>query len=81
MRVRLLAYATAAEALGATATERDLEEGSTVADLMRRLAAEGPRLAAALPRVAVAVNGALARPETALTPGCEVALLPPVSGG
>jgi molybdopterin converting factor small subunit len=81
VRVRLLAYATAADALGAAAAERELAEGSTVADLTRRLAAESPRLAAALPRFAIAVDGALARPETALADGCEVALLPPVSGG
>jgi len=81
MRVRLLAFATAAAALGSAESERDVAEGSTVADLTRQLAAERDALAACLGRVAIAVDGTLARPETPLTHGCEVALLPPVSGG
>ena len=81
MRIRVLAFATAAAALGAAETERELPAGATVADLRRTLADESERLAACMARVAIAVDGALARPETALVPGCEVALLPPVSGG
>ena len=81
VKIRLLAFATAAQALGAAAAERDVPEGSTVATLRDALAAESAALAICLARSAVAVDGALAAPETPLAAGCEVALLPPVSGG
>jgi len=81
MRVRVLAFATAAQALGAASRTEELAEGATVADLTRALAAAMPGLATLLPRLAVAVDGDLARPDRVLADGCEVALLPPVSGG
>jgi len=81
MRIRLLAFASAADALGAAELELDLEPGSRVADLRERLECEHPRLAPLWPRLAVAVDGRLVRPEEALAEGVEVALLPPVSGG
>jgi molybdopterin converting factor subunit 1 len=81
VKIRLLAFATAARALGAPAAERELPAGSTVAELRAALAAESAALAACLARCAVAVDGELAAPETRLAPGAEVALLPPVSGG
>lgn len=81
MKIRLLAFATAAQALGAPAGERELPAGATVGDLARQLANESPRLAACVERVAFAVDGRLAGPETPLAANCEVALLPPVSGG
>ena len=81
MRVRLVAFATAAEALGAAALDWDAPAGSTLGELAARLAAEHPALAAKLPRLAFAVDGEIARPDRPLREGCEVALLPPVSGG
>jgi molybdopterin converting factor subunit 1 len=81
MRIRLLAFATAAQALGAAEREVELPEGTTVGALARRLAQLHPALAPQLPRLAFAVDGELARSERALADGCEVALLPPVSGG
>jgi molybdopterin synthase catalytic subunit len=81
MRVRLLAFATAGEALGGDALEVELPEGSRLADLRARLEVEHPRLRELWPRLAVAVDGELAGSERALAEGCEVALLPPVSGG
>ena len=81
MRVRLVAFATAAEALGASALAWEAPAGATLGELVAGLAARYPALAAGLPRLAFAVDGAIARPDRALTEGCEVALLPPVSGG
>jgi len=81
MRIRLLAFATAAQALGSGVTERELPDGATVDGLRRQLAGESAALAACLERSALAVDGVLVSPDTVLTPGCEVALLPPVSGG
>jgi molybdopterin synthase catalytic subunit/molybdopterin converting factor small subunit len=81
MKVRLLAFASAIDALGTGELELELPEGSRVADLRSRLAADFPRLGPLWPRLAVAVDGRLAGGEQALSEGAEVALLPPVSGG
>jgi len=81
IRVRVLGFATAGEALGTGEVAVELPEGSRVEDLRRRLDADHPGLAPLWPRLAVAVDGELAAAATLLTDGCEVALLPPVSGG
>lgn len=81
MRIRLLAFASAADALGGAEREIDLPAGSRVDDLRALLTGEHPALAPLWPRLAVAVDGRLVRPEEELAEGVEVALLPPVSGG
>jgi len=81
MKVQLLAFATAREALGQPSLEIEIPEGSTLADLAGQLLTEHPDLEALWPRLAVAVNGELVDAQTVLSEGCEVALLPPVSGG
>jgi molybdopterin synthase catalytic subunit len=81
VRIRLLAFASAADALGAGERELDLPAGTTVGALRAHLAAAHPGLVPLLPRLAVAVEGEVARDETLLADGQEVALLPPVSGG
>jgi molybdopterin synthase catalytic subunit len=81
MRIRLLAFASAADALGAAELELDLDPGSRVSDLQQRLEREHPGLIPLWPRLAVAVDGRIVRLEEALAEGVEVALLPPVSGG
>lgn len=81
MKIRLLAFASAGDALGANEMEIEMPEGSRVADLRERLDAEHPKMRALWPRLAVAVDGRVVTPDEALTPGAEVALLPPVSGG
>jgi MoaE-MoaD fusion protein len=81
MKIRLLAFASAADALGGASTELELPGPATVGDLKDRLAADHPALGALWPRVAVAVDGELVRDDAPLADGVEVALLPPVSGG
>jgi len=81
IRVRVLGFASAGDALGAGELAVELPAGSRVEDLRRRLDAEHPGLGPLWPRLAVAVDGRLARAEEPLADGCEVALLPPVSGG
>lgn len=81
MRIRLVAFATAAQALGSGSTELDLPDGTTAADLLNHLEASHPALRERREALAIAVDGDLVRPDSPLTPGCEVALLPPVSGG
>src|SRR6202034_2570340 len=66
---------------GAGELDIDLPPGSRIADLRAWLDERHPALAPLWPRLAVAVNGAIAGPADALAEGAEVALLPPVSGG
>lgn len=77
----MLAFASAGDALGAGEMELDLPEGSRVSDLRDRLDREHPGLVPLWPRLAVAVDGRVVSLEEPLREGCEVALLPPVSGG
>ncbi|HKH43945.1 MAG TPA: molybdenum cofactor biosynthesis protein MoaE [Thermoanaerobaculia bacterium] len=81
MNIRLLAFASAGDALGATELDLEMPEGSRVADLRERLDRDHPRLAPLWPRLAVAVDGRVVSADAPLTNGAEVALLPPVSGG
>jgi molybdopterin synthase catalytic subunit len=81
MRVRLVAFASAADALGAGETELELPAGADVARLRSELERRHPEIGPLWSRLAVAVDGEIAGLGTALAEGAEVALLPPVSGG
>ena len=81
MHVRIVAFATAAEALGAGERQLELAAGATLADLRAALESDHPGLVPLWPRLALAVDGRLAAADAALSDGAEVALLPPVSGG
>jgi molybdopterin synthase catalytic subunit/molybdopterin converting factor small subunit len=81
MRIRLLAFASASDALGAGELELELPAEARVADLRAWLDARYPALGPLWPRLAVAVDGTIAGSDQVLSEGSEVALLPPVSGG
>ena len=81
MKITVVAFATASDALGAPEREMEVPEGTRVEELRQRLEAEHPELAPLWPRLAVAVDGEVATPDTEIPAGAEVALLPPVSGG
>jgi molybdopterin synthase catalytic subunit len=81
MNIRLLAFASAGDALGASELDLEMPDGSRVADLRARLDRDHPRLAPLWARLAVAIDGRVVAPDALLTDGAEVALLPPVSGG
>lgn len=81
MRIRLLAFASASDALGTGELDLELPADARVADLRAWLDARYPALAPLWPRLAVAVNGTVAGHADPLAEGAEVALLPPVSGG
>lgn len=81
MRIRLLAFATARQALGSGEIDFEIEPGATVSDLANQLQDAYPELRGIWPRLAIAVDGDLAGPQTVLEENSEVALLPPVSGG
>jgi sulfur-carrier protein len=59
----------------------DLDEGATVADACRRLAADQPELAGAIGAALPVVGGEHADRARPLRHGDELALLTPVAGG
>lgn len=78
--VRVLAFARYADLLGADSLEVPVPTPPTVAGLVasvRRL----PGGSGLPPVVLVAVNAHQAGPDDPITPGDEVALLPPMAGG
>lgn len=58
-----------------------VEEGTTIGELWDALTELHPGLVPLGDTLAFAVNGEYARMEAAVSPGDEVAVLPPVSGG
>ena len=81
MTITLKLFGSLREAGGASSLRVELEPGSTVADLRRWLGKRNPRVDELGARLAASVNLELARPETVLAEGDEVAFLPPVAGG
>ena len=80
MTVRVLLFASYADALGASEVRVDLPAGSRVADVLARIKslAAGKRVP---DKPLVAVNQRYAQPEQAVSETDEVAIIPPVAGG
>lgn len=77
---RVATFARYAEAMGAATLDVELDAPATVADLVAALRSlPGGDVLPAVPLVAV--NRSLADPATPVTPGDELALLPPLAGG
>jgi molybdopterin converting factor subunit 1 len=81
MKVTVRLFARAKDLAGAESVELDVPEGATVADLRKHLALERPQLAVILERSALGMNEEFVGDERELSPGAEVVVLPPVSGG
>jgi molybdopterin converting factor subunit 1 len=81
MIVAVRLFARARDLAGADLVRVELPEGATVSDLRRGLGRQCPALASLLEKSALAVDNEFAREDQPLTPGAEVALIPPVSGG
>ena len=80
MRIQVLCFGRLRELL-APEIAVELSFPATAGDLWRSLRQQYPALAPYEGAVAIAVNQSFASPSTALGPGDQVALLPPVSGG
>ncbi len=80
MHVRVMLFAMLRELKGASELELDVEPGTTVAGLQRRVLADlGEN---GVPgRLLYAVNQNYVTPDHELHDGDEVAFIPPVSGG
>jgi len=81
MKVKVKFFAILRERAGAGEIAKDIEEGSTVADLWAMLKKEYPNLAPVDTRLLYAVNQNYVKPDYALKNGDEVVFIPPVSGG
>ena len=79
--VKVLLFGAAADRAGTRQIEVPVERGATLEGLWSVLADQYAGLAPMRDTLAFAINGEYARPEDSVTPGDEVALLPPVSGG
>ena len=79
--IRVLAFGSAASALGWS--ERAVAAGGMdrLQQLVEKLEADCPRLAAARGRMRFAINQVYAELDAPVRGGDEVALIPPVSGG
>jgi molybdopterin synthase catalytic subunit/molybdopterin converting factor small subunit len=83
IQVRILPFGILKDWFGSSASALEVGEGTTVAELLQRLAADRPsaHFSASLRGIAVSVNAEYAQPAHVLRDGDEVGLLPPVSGG
>jgi molybdopterin converting factor subunit 1 len=79
--IKVLLFGAAADRAGVRETELPLDDGITLAELWPMLAERHPDLAPMRDTLAFAVNGEYARGDAGVSPGDEVAVLPPVSGG
>ena len=80
MTIAVLLFASYAEALGGSSITLELPSGSSVRDLLDRVA-RLPGADRLPPSPLVAVNQCYAPPHHRLTAGDEVAIVPPVAGG
>ena len=81
MNVPVRLFARARDLVGKDVILLELQPGSTVGDMRRRLEAEFPQLKSLLERSALAVHDEFV-PDSSIIPlDADVALLPPVSGG
>lgn len=81
MKLRVQMFAIARQYAGADVLEIELPTGATIADLRQSLFARLPELGSLGSRLLFAVNGEYAAETALLPPDCEVACIPPVSGG
>ncbi len=81
VRIDVLCFAAARDAVGEATLNLELEAGACVADARVVLVALHPALARAVPSLRFAVNEEFVNPDHVLREGDTLALLPPVSGG
>jgi MoaE-MoaD fusion protein len=81
MKVRVLLFGQLKEIVGVEQENADLSEGSRVGDLFDRYGQRFPKLADFRSSIAASVNQEYVSWDASLSPGDEIAFLPPVSGG
>ena len=81
MKVNVVVFARVRELVGVDRLELTLADGATVASLKQELLQRYPALHPLLPHCSVSVDHEYSQDQSALVEGCEVGLIPPVSGG
>lgn len=81
MMVRLKVFAAAKEIVGDGHVELDLADGARVGDLKTALVRQVPALEALVGCSAFAIDHQYATDDDSVLESCEVAMIPPVSGG
>ena len=81
MKVKVKLFANLRERAGTAEVTKEIQEGSTVADLWAALQQDYPKLAVPGIRLLYAVNQDYVRPDRVLNNSDEVVFVPPVSGG
>jgi molybdopterin converting factor subunit 1 len=81
VRVTVRLFARLRDIAGQAELYREVEPGSTIGTVWRRLVEEFPELASYERSISSAINADYARMDEAVKDGDEVAFLPPVSGG
>ncbi len=81
MRIEVLCFAAARDAIGAMRTEIDIEPGTTVGSALVALVTRYPALESLVPSLRVALNEEFVATSVSVPEGATLALLPPVSGG
>lgn len=81
MRVRVLFFGRLKEIVGQSQEDAELSEGARVEDLFERYGRRFPELARFRSSIVASVNQEFTEWRAPLSPGDEVAFLPPVSGG
>jgi len=81
MRFTVHLFARARDLVAKDKVIVELPPGATVADLRQRLSEDYPALKSLLETSALAINNEFADDSLSVSPGTEIALLPPVSGG
>lgn len=79
--IKVLFFGAAADRAGTRETELDVRSSATLAEVWTLIVERYADLAPMRDTLAFAVNGEYARGEDTVSPGDEVAVLPPVSGG
>jgi molybdopterin converting factor subunit 1 len=80
MTVKVLLFASYADALGVESLALELPAGATVGDVVASVRRQ-PGADRLPPRPLVALNERYARADCAVSAGDEVAIIPPVAGG
>ncbi len=81
MIVDIRLFATMKDKVGQPRIQVEVAEPATVKELLEAISQQFPSLDSSIETVLVSVNKAFAGEDTAVNPGDEVAMFPPVSGG
>ena len=81
MQLDVLLFAAAREAAGTDCLQVAVGDSPNAAEVFSTLGQRSPQLAALLPSCRLAVDGSYVADDAVITPGSEIALIPPVSGG